>query len=247
MPRPDLEMIYYNHIDMPEIFSSPTQAKKGEKVTKNNSSSPKKEKKRRSVDEYSSIMKQEKPRNGCLGPFLPKPMKVGFDSQLNDEEIILVLRQHPITLLGKSLVIIALALTPFIFPNLPLEDLIPNSYKAALILGWFTMLSGFALETFLVWFFSVFIITDERIIDVDFISLLYKDISSAKIDVIQDISSKTGGLMATVVDYGTVHIQTAGENTEIQFENVPQPAKIAAILNEMLEEEEKEKLEGRVK
>ena len=113
-------------------------------------------------------------------------------------------------------------------------------------LGWYTLTLGFALETFLVWFFSVFIITDERIIDVDFLSLLFKDISSAKIDAIQDISSKTGGALATVVDYGTVYIQTAGESTEIQFENVPQPAKVAAVLNELLLEEEKEKLEGRV-
>lgn len=247
MPRPDLIMLYYNRIDMPEIFSSSNQAKKGKKVSKNKSSSPPKLKKRRSVDEYSSIMRQEKPTKGCLASFLPKPFKIGFDSQLNEEEVVLVLRQHPITLLGKILTIIGLALVPFIFPNLPLKDFIPDSYKAAMILGWFTMLSGIALETFLVWFFSVFIITDERIIDVDFISLLYKDISSAKIDVIQDISSKTGGLMATIVDYGTVYIQTAGESTEIQFENVPQPAKVAAILNEMLEEEEKEKLEGRVR
>jgi len=52
--------------------------------------------------------------------------------------------------------------------------------------------------------------------------------------------------LATVVDYGTVYIQTAGEKTEIEFENVPQPAKVAAILNELLLEEEREKIEGRV-
>jgi len=115
-----------------------------------------------------------------------------------------------------------------------------------MIVGWYTITMGLALETFLVWFFSVYIITDERIIDVDFISLLFKDVSSAKLDDIQDISSKTGGLLATVVDYGTVYIQTAGEKTEIEFENVPQPAKVAAILNELLLEEEREKIEGRV-
>jgi hypothetical protein len=99
----------------------------------------------------------------------------------------------------------------------------------------------------LIWFFSVFIITDERIIDVDFVSLLFKDVSSAKIDAVQDISSKTGGMLASLLDFGTVHIQTAGEQREIQFENVPHPAKVAALLNELMLEEEREKTEGRVK
>jgi hypothetical protein len=219
---------------MPEIFNSSYQAKKDTSVNKSKSDSKKKHKKRRSVDEYSEIMRNEKTKKNCIGSFLPKPFKIGFDTQLNDEQIILVLRQHPIVLAKKIFGILIAILFPLMFTSFPFTDFFPSSYQFAMTLGWYTLTLGFALETFLVWFFSVFIINDERLIDVDFLSLLFKDISSAKIDAIQDISSKTGGALATIVDYGTVYIQTAGESTEIQFENVPQPAKVAAILNELL-------------
>jgi|APSaa5957512622_1039677.scaffolds.fasta_scaffold10369_2 hypothetical protein len=251
MPRPDLKVVYY--INMPEIFNS-SQASKDKSVNKN-SSNPANSKKKtqekksihRDIDEYSEIMKHEKPVNGCLGAFLPKPFKIGFDSQMTDEKIILALRQHPVILVKKIIIIIFAILFPLFFSSFPFTDFFPQSYQIAMTLAWYTLILGFALETFLVWFFSVFLITDERIIDVDFLSLLFKDISSAKIDSIEDISSKTGGMMATVVDYGTVYIQTAGEKTELQFENIPQPAKVAAVLNELMIEEEREKIEGRVR
>lgn len=231
---------------MPEIFNAAEQAKK-DKTVSTNKVSDSSVKKSKSVDDYSSILRQEKPKNTYLDAFLPKPPKVCFESQLNDEEIVMVLRQHPITLVKKVAIILLAIFFPLLAAIYPITDFFPASYQFAMTLGWYALTMGFALETFLTWFFSVYIITDERIIDVDFISLLFKDISSAKIDSIEDISSKTGGILATVVDYGTVYIQTAAENPEIQFENIPQPAKVAAILNELLEEEEKEKLEGRVR
>ncbi|OIP73814.1 MAG: hypothetical protein AUK08_04620 [Candidatus Pacebacteria bacterium CG2_30_36_39] len=251
MHSPDLLKMQYNK-NMPEIFNA-SQAQE-DKIMSSPSiptTTPEKEKeiiskKARNVDDYSEIMRREKPSSNCLQSFLPKPIKFGFDTQLNQEKVILVLRQHPITLLKKIGIIIFGIIFPLFFSQFPFTDFFPTSYQFAMIVGWYTITMGLALETFLVWFFSVYIITDERIIDVDFISLLFKDVSSAKLDDIQDISSKTGGLLATVVDYGTVYIQTAGEKTEIEFENVPQPAKVAAILNELLLEEEREKIEGRV-
>src|SRR5690606_33517842 len=101
-------------------------------------------------------------------------------------------------------------------------------------------------ESFLTWFFHVFIITDERIIDVDFISLIYKQVTSAKIDNIEDVSSITGGAVRSIFDFGTVQIQTAGARPEIAFEDVPHPSRVKRLLNELLLEEEREKIEGRV-
>jgi len=50
---------------MPEIFNSSYQAKKDTSVNKSKSDSKKTYKKRRSVDEYSEIMRQEKTKNNC--------------------------------------------------------------------------------------------------------------------------------------------------------------------------------------
>lgn len=200
----------------------------------------------RSVDDYSEIMRGEKPSRNHWRAYLPKPVKIHFDTQASEEHVILLLRQHPVTLLRAGLLIFFALLAPLFIDLTFFSDFLPARYIFAMKLSWYLLTFSYALSTFLTWFFSVFIISDERIIDVDFISMLFKDVSSAKIDAIQDISSKTSGFLASILDYGTVHIQTAGEERELQFENVPHPAKVAALLNELLLEEEREKIEGRV-
>ena len=75
--------------------------------------------------------------------------------------------------------------------------------------------------------------------------MIYRNVSSAKIENIEDVTANTSGPLASVFDYGTILIQTAGEKTEFEFEHVPQPAKITKLINELLLEEEREQLEGR--
>ncbi len=202
--------------------------------------------KKRSVNEYSETINHEPIARNPLTAFAAKPDKVRFDSQLDEEEIVLMLRRHPVTQVKKiAIIVIALFLPLLIFSGDMLGFLTPK-LKIAAIVGWYVLVTSFSLEAFLVWFFNVFIVTDERIIDVDFLSLIYKNVSSAKIDSIEDITVATGGVLASLVDFGTVYIQTAGENPELQFEEVPQPAKVARALNELILEEEREKIEGRV-
>ena len=97
------------------------------------------------------------------------------------------------------------------------------------------------------WFFHVNIITDERIVEVDFANLVYREITDANIDQIQDVTVEVGGSLRTFLHFGNVVIQTAAEIPKIEFEAVPKPDTVARILRELRIEEEKEKLEGRVR
>ncbi len=199
------------------------------------------------VDEYSETLRKEKPSRNPLRAYAPKPYNTGFDSQMLDEEVVLVLRRHPVTQLKKLFIILLSFFVPFLLFASPMLDFLTPSLKFAVVVGWYSLLLSFILESFLVWFFNVFIVTDERIIDVDFMSLIYKNISSAKIESIEDITAATGGFLGSMVDFGTVYIQTAGETPQLEFEDVPHPARISKILNELILEEEREKLEGRVR
>jgi hypothetical protein len=201
----------------------------------------------RTINDYSETLKQEKPSKNPLRAYAPKPLEVRFDSQMPGEEVVLMLRRHPITQVKKILIAVLLFFGPFLLFSSPMLDFLTLKLKIAVVVGWYSLLTTFILEAFLVWFFNVFIVTDERIIDVDFMSLIYKNVSSAKIDNIEDITAATGGVLASIVDYGTIYIQTAGETPQLEFEDVPHPAKITKILNELILEEEREKLEGRVR
>ena len=75
---------------------------------------------------------------------------------------------------------------------------------------------------------------------------IYRNISYAKIENIEDVTAQTTGPLAAIFDYGTILIQTAGEKTQFEFDHVPQPAKITKLINELILEEEREKLENRV-
>jgi hypothetical protein len=200
----------------------------------------------RNVDEYSETMRDEKSSNGVFKSFLPKPEKVFFASQHREETVLLLLRRHPITQVPWILAAIVLALLPFLFSSVGLLDFLPANFQLAATVGWYLLIISFVLESFISWFYNVYIITDERVIDVDFVNLLYKNISSAKIDAIEDITTISGGVLSSVFNFGTIKIQTSAAVTEFEFEDVPQPAKVTAFLNDMMVEEEREKIEGRV-
>ena len=200
----------------------------------------------RHVDEYSEVMRGETPATRLLSAFMPKPVSVTFDNQDGSEHIILVLRRHPLTLFKPLLITLFMLFMPAFISSVGMFSFLPASYQMAALVLWYLVTFGFVLEIFLTWFFSVYIITDERIIDVDFISLIYKDISSAKTDKIEDVTTVTGGALQSVFDYGTIKIQTAGAKTEIEFESIPHPSRVTKLLNELMLEEEREKIEGRV-
>jgi len=212
------------------------------------SSEPQPEKKtnHHRVNDYSRVMRNEKSSNNALKSFVAKPTKIHFDSQGQNERVLLLMRRHPVTQLKWILIAIVLLFMPILFLSVGMLNFLPPTFQLATLVMWYVLIISFSLESFLNWFYNVYIITDERVIDVDFHNLIYKNISSAKIDVIEDISSTAGGILASIFNYGTVRIQTSAAVVEFEYDDVPQPAKVTEFLNELLLEEEKEKFENRV-
>ncbi len=200
----------------------------------------------RNVNEYSQVMRDSKPTGNPFQAFAAKPINTFFDSQQESEQVLLLLRQHPITQLKWIIVGIVLVFLPFFFSRIGFFSFLPAQYQFIGLIGWYMMVTGYTLEAFLNWFYNVYIVTDERIIDVDFNSLLHKNVASAKLDKIEDVTATTAGALGAIFDYGNVMIQTAGSITEFDFLSVPHPSRVTAFLNEMLLEEELERIEGRV-
>ncbi|MEX0895884.1 MAG: hypothetical protein WDZ94_03005 [Patescibacteria group bacterium] len=200
----------------------------------------------RNVDEYSDVMRQEKSSSNPFASYSPKPINFRFATQHLDEHVILVLRKHALTQLPWILGSIVFAFLPILFSSVGLVDFLPGTYQFAALIIWYLLLTGFIIESFLSWFFNVNIITDERIIDVDFLSLIYRNISSAKTDNIEDVTAVTSGAIRSLFDFGTVFVQTAAQQREFDFRDVPHPARVTKLLNELILEEEREKIEGRI-
>lgn len=88
----------------------------------------------------------------------------------------------------------------------------------------------------IIWYYNAFVITNQRIIDFDQKGLFDKIVSESTYDKIQDISFKKKGLIATLFNYGTIIIQTAGQNGNLEIQNVYKPEKVQAMIAEIQKE-----------
>ncbi len=138
-------------------------------------------------------------------------------------------------------------IAPSFLTVLSFFEAMPVRFQIVFILLWYLITTAYIFEKFLSWYFHVNIVTDERIIEVDFAHLVYREITDANIDQIQDVTVEMGSAMRTMFNFGDIIIQTAAQIPKIEFEAVSQPDRVAKILRDLRVEEEIEKLEGRVR
>ena len=63
--------------------------------------------------------------------------------------------------------------------------------------------------------------------------LFYRDISTCRLNRIQDVTVEVRGLIPSLLDFGTITVQTAGEEDNFIIHGMPHPYEIKrAILEE---------------
>lgn len=195
------------------------------------------------VKDTPSIALARHKRMGPLAAFAINPTGLRFETQQEDETVLLFLRQHLVVNVPWVILTVFLLVAPFVLFPLLIGAIAPASvapgYLIVGILAWYLVTFGFAFASFLKWFFNIYIVTNERIVDIDFIHLLYKQFSEARLINIQDITYKTGGIVETMFNFGSVLIQTAGTEPNFDFESVPNPEQIVKIISEAVEEAKK--------
>ncbi len=177
-----------------------------------------------------------------LSSFVVRPTGVRFETQENTEEVVLLLRRHFIT--NTPWVIGTLLLIVFPFFAVPMMSIfmqqvisfLSPAWIGILTLFWYLVTFGFLLFNFVDWYFNVYIITDKRVVDVDLIALIYKEISSAELDKIEDVTYRQGGAWLTIFNYGDVLIQTAGTHPNFEFSAVANPNKVVSVITQLIEQ-----------
>lgn len=172
------------------------------------------------------------------------PPGVSFNGQDDKEHIVLMVRKHPAVFIPQMLLVIFLLITPSIFSNI--LDEIAGKGNFALMLGItvFCLLLAVTVlvDTYFKWFYTVNIITDERIVDVDFINILYHKYSEAQLERIEDVTHRPVGILSSIFDYGNVYVQTAGSKPEFLFDSVPRARDVQDTLLDLLELKQDKKI-----
>jgi len=159
--------------------------------------------------------------------------QIKFDTQEEGEKIYLLLRSHPFTQIGWILSSIFLFILFFVF-NFFIQSFFNLGQIFIINLFFIIFILSYVWFNILNWYFNVGIITNKRVIDIDFYAVLYKEITNAQLDKIEDITVRSGGYLESLFDYGSIFVQTAGTEANVEFINVPHPSDAVQIINKLL-------------
>lgn len=167
--------------------------------------------------------------------YVERPTNYRFEGQDPDEKILLLLRAHPITNLPWIILAISVFLIPWILPKVATYIgfsfvSIPQIFLLAFLIINYLLVLIIVFEGFLYWYFNVYIVTNKNIVDVDFHSILFKNIDVAPLRNIEDTSSSMGGILNAIFHYGHVFIQTAGTSRNIDLADIPRPHHVADFI-----------------
>jgi hypothetical protein len=109
---------------------------------------------------------------------------------------------------------------------------------------WFDLPLGISLAVTLMWFIwraidwrnDLYVITDDRVIDIEKVPFLYEHRREAGLDKIQDVRYWREGFIALILDFGNVRLETAGEIGEFTFDSVPHPREVQIEIFNRLEQ-----------
>jgi len=156
-----------------------------------------------------------------------------FDDQFDDEEVLFVFRKHPVVM-RKGLVFGMLG---------PLLGIIPAAIRPELGFGWFFggLAAGVLLGVlvfapgYIAWYFSVFIVTDQRFIQITQKGFFHRSVVDIGLNQIQMVNYEISGAEQTLLGFGTIMMQTY--LGELVIHDIHHPAKIQKKIIKILRAE----------
>lgn len=169
--------------------------------------------------------------------------EIKFPGQHENEKIILFLRRHWFIFVMRLLLILA-SITALVAIYVFFSS-INSNFRESVFYN--LLLFGESLATLFIWNFffilwldyylDAWIVTDERIINIEQRGFFVRKISELKLTKIQDVTSEIVGVIPTLFNYGNIHVQTAGEKERFTFLQIPNPNYVKNVIVELQEKE----------
>ena len=152
------------------------------------------------------------------------------------EHVVLEVRHHwyvffveilPILFLG--LVLLAVVTLPGLFASLGFDIIFGPEILVFVIAGWLMLWMIFAI----IWtgyYLDAWVITNYRVISIEQYTLFSRKIAECRLDKVQDVSVEVSGFLPTLLHFGTVVIQTAGESGQFTMKDIPEPDQVKDVL-----------------
>jgi len=156
-----------------------------------------------------------------------------FEGQHDDEEVLFYFRQHPVVLRRSLLVWLGVTLVGMLLATAVIE-FTPERIRLALLLaaGGFVIGLSWLLYKGVVWYFSMYIVTNQRIIQDQKQGLFKRQVIEIDLEKIQSVNYEIPGIQAAMFKFGTIVVQTFVGDLVIDF--VHKPAEIHNQLTTIL-------------
>ncbi|MFA4941450.1 MAG: PH domain-containing protein [Patescibacteria group bacterium] len=163
--------------------------------------------------------------------------------KLPDEKVMKVLRRDLFILVKKILFFLLLLILPFVLSYLVATSIFPEilfgqiSYPLFILLVsfFYLFLWVFFFFSFIDYYLDVWIITNERIINIEQQGFFARTISEQRLERIQDVTSEVEGFFPTILKYGNVYVQTAGAKERFFFSEIPNPDEVRDTIIKLAE------------
>lgn len=172
--------------------------------------------------------------------FCVNPIGISFVQQEPDEKILLFLRRHFITNVSWILITSILILIPVFFLIFRIGFLLseilslPVSYIVVFTIFYYLAVFSYAFVNFISWFYNVLLVTQKRVVDIDYSDIVIHNIAFTKLTHVQEVNYTQAGFIRSFFNFGNVFIQTAGPETNLEGLSVPEPRRAAQIIANLI-------------
>jgi hypothetical protein len=145
---------------------------------------------------------------------------------LENEKVVSIYRQTEAVLFKPVLVVFVLIYFPWYFL---LRYGLASNYSR-LLLFWTLLVFLYAAYKYILWLLNTYIITDKRLININYKNLFDKMVLESPLDKILNVSFFAKGLWQTLFDFGSVEVQVTGLSGPLVLKNIAHPSKVKDFL-----------------
>jgi len=175
------------------------------------------------------------------------PKDFTLDKKAN-EKIVAHIWPHPIVFISIIMACLFLVILPVplayfagVFVPRLSDNEIAMAFFTAAGFSYYLFVLMFSLFVWMTNYLSVWTVTTQRIVSRRQNGLFNRVVSELELYRVQDITSEQKGFLATVLNYGDLYIQTAGEEKRFIFNNIGNPTGMGRLL-EKLDEDAKRQI-----
>jgi uncharacterized integral membrane protein len=162
-----------------------------------------------------------------------------FEDQFDDEEVLFVFRKHPIVMrVGIVLAAIGMLVGPLytlVLTYVKTDNPPTVNFFFASIAASFLLSAILFFPSWLAWYYSVFIVTDQRFIQITQKGFFHRSVVDIGLSQIQMVNYEIAGFQETLLGFGTIMMQTY--LGDLVIHDVHHPAKIQKKLFGILREQ----------